>query len=962
MAGGGGRDTLVNTLVNSYFLFFTHVNLNCLTNKIAFVQDLVVDFKIDLLGISETWLTSEINDATIDIAGYNLIRNDSPTGIRKHGVAAYIKSDMKYTLIPMISANTIGLHLIDFNVYCAVVYRPPSYTAHENSLLIQSLTEFARDREVCVLGDFNLPSINWKENCPTGYILPTDRQFLEFFAEAGLEQVVRDPTNFPSGSTIDLCLVSDEDRIGECEVLPPFPNCSHGIIKISYTFQQERSNLGMPSLAQIKKKLWSHANFKGMRSRLRGVDWREEFFTLGVEQQYRRFLEITDALTSAFVPLKDAGPTQKPPWALNPPRSMRRARGAAWQEYKTSKTRNGRHHPDTAAAWLDFNDANEELRHFAINSQKAYEKKVAAQLDSKPKLFHSYIRYRKVGKPSIGPIRLLSGHLSDSPQQMASCFVESFSGVFATTDPTNPLPHQACDSNFGRIRFTPQDVKEVLELLDVNTSTGHDEIHPRFLKVLAHELSVPLAIMFNQSIDEGRLPSEWLSSIVVPIFKKGERCNPLNYRPVSLTSVVCKAMERLIMRPINEYLSTNSLINANQFGFRSGHSTADQLLLTYNNISIFTDSGKTVDLVFFDFMKAFDKVIHNIVLDKLTFIGVSPELVGWIKCFLVERIMQVRISGVTSSSVPVTSGVPQGSVLGPLLFLIYVNHVVSQLTSEYMIFADDVKLYLAHESDQLASQASLQNDIDTLVETSASWGLHMNASKCVCIRFSSVSSNSVGQSPYNIGGNSINFVDSHSDLGVVIDKSQKYHNHIRKLARVCNGITTNMLASTLCREPEFLMNVYLSHVRPKLDYCSCLWNQGYVGDTRMLERVQRRWTREVRGLEDLPYSQRLKQLDLFSFQGRMLRSDMIMVWRIFHRKSAATPEVLFTMTDSSRRGHNLRIFLPRFNTDLRKRSFAIRVIADWNGLSPNTVNAQSLTTFKRLLQVDLGQRLFDYLE
>ena len=265
--------------------------------------------------------------------------------------------------------------------------------------------------------------------------------------------------------------------------------------------------------------------------------------------------------------------------------------------------------------------------------------------------------------------------------------------------------------------------------------------------VLARELSLPLAILFNQSVEEGRLPSEWLSSVVIPIYKKGARCDPLNYRPVSLTSVVCKVLERLIVKPINAHLSENLLIDVNQFGFRSGHSTLDQLLLTYNDVSLLSDAGKTVDLVFFDFMKAFDKVIHNIVLEKLACIGADPDLICWIKTFLVDRNMQVKISGVASGTVPVSSGVPQGSVLGPLLFLIYVNHVVAHLNTKYMIFADDVKLYLAHENELSTSQQALQTDIDTLVATSSSWGLHMNASKCVCTRFSPGPNNSDGQSP-----------------------------------------------------------------------------------------------------------------------------------------------------------------------------------------------------------------------
>ena len=177
---------------------------------------------------------------------------------------------------------------------------------------------------------------------------------------------------------------------------------------------------------------------------------------------------------------------------------------------------------------------------------------------------------------------------------------------------------------------------------------------------------------------------------------------------------------------------------------------------------------------------------------------------------------------------------------------------------------------------------------------------------------------------------------------------------------MCGGLTTNLLASTLCREADFLINIYVSHVRPKLEYCSSVWNMGYLGDTRMLERVQRRWTRQVRGLEDTPYEQRLRALNLFSIQGRLLRADLIMVWKIFNGLCAVSPEQLFTLNPSGRRGHPRKIFIPRSNLDIRKRSFAIRIIDDWNSLPTETVMAGSLNVFKHLLQSDLGQRLFDF--
>ena len=193
---------------------------------------------------------------------------------------------------------------------------------------------------------------------------------------------------------------------------------------------------------------------------------------------------------------------------------------------------------------------------------------------------------------------------------------------------------------------------------------------------------------------------EWLSSIVVPIYKKSSRFDPLNYRPISLTSVFCIVLERLIVQHITQYLDSNNIISKQQFGFRAGNSSVDPLILTYNDISFSTDCSKSTDLVLIDFSKAFDLVNHTILLNKLQLIGITGQIFDWISSFLTDRSLKVRVAGMLSDAVAVASGV-QGSVLGPLLFLIYVNHIVDGLRTKSMIFADDLKIYLSYGSDTI---------------------------------------------------------------------------------------------------------------------------------------------------------------------------------------------------------------------------------------------------------------------
>ena len=206
--------------------------------------------------------------------------------------------------------------------------------------------------------------------------------------------------------------------------------------------------------------------------------------------------------------------------------------------------------------------------------------------------------------------------------------------------------------------------------------------------------------------------------------------------------------------------------------------------------------------------------------------------------------MRVKVCGVLSAAVPVTSGVPQGSVLGPILFIIYVNHVTSGIDCKYKIFADDIKMLFSFETDALARNITnhFQICIDKLVENSQSWGLKMNSEKCVAMRFCSKRNQIItsGTSPYNILGSSIKFVKTYSDLGVSVDRDLKFHTHVSRKAAMANNLASNLLTRTVSRSPDFLMNIFRSHIRPLLEYGSPLWNTGYIGDSKKLENVQRR--------------------------------------------------------------------------------------------------------------------------
>ena len=327
---------------------------------------------------------------------------------------------------------------------------------------------------------------------------------------------------------------------------------------------------------------------------------------------------------------------------------------------------------------------------------------------------------------------------------------------------------------------------------------------------------------------------------------------------------------------------------------------------------------------------------------------------GWIKSFLSGRKMCVSVGGCSSRMVDVTSGVPQGSVLGPVLFLVYVNSLADNLESNWYSFADDYKLYVSlPRKGHFDRVGMLQRDLDRIFTVAESWNLKLNPRKCVVMRFGG--SGVMGEdypvaSGYFLGDTEIERVLKHKDLGVVVDRSLKFHLHTDVTARKASGMANNLLRSTVCREMAFMVALFISHVRPLLDYCSPVWNLGYVADVKKLENVQRRWTKQIAGFEELDYGARLRRAGLYSIAGRRLRSDLVKVWKIFHGLCSAELESLVDrQTHRATRGHDYKLAVPRCRTELRRRSFGVRVVRTWNGLSADVVSADTLHVFKRLL-------------
>jgi hypothetical protein len=364
------------------------------------------------------------------------------------------------------------------------------------------------------------------------------------------------------------------------------------------------------------------------------------------------------------------------------------------------------------------------------------------------------------------------------------------------------------------------------------------------------------------------------------------------------------------------------------------------------------DNGKQVDVIYTDYSKAFDTVSHSKLLLKLDRLGIKGQILEWIKDFVTDRTQRVRVEEFLSQSEKVKSGVPQGSVLGPVLFLIFINDLPQNVQEALlMLFADDAKI--AKEISNTEDREILQKSVNQLVEWSKKWSLKLNPSKCKVIN---IGRGDVCNNEYyiNLEGEStkLSKVESEKDLGVHIDNKLSFDTHISKSVKSANRVTGLINRSFKRMGSTTFTNLYKSLIRPHMEYGSVVWNPHTVKQQKLVEGVQRRATKLTPKMQDLNYEQRLVKLGLPSLQYRRIRADMLQVYKIMHGFDKIAVNKFFEMNDNRRtRGHKFKIKKQRCKTNIRKYSFSERVVDGWNALPEHVVDAPNINTFKSRLNV-----------
>ena len=528
-----------------------------------------------------------------------------------------------------------------------------------------------------------------------------------------------------------------------------------------------------------------------------------------------------------------------------------------------------------------------------------------------------------------------------------------FSECFNTAQPPlsinqeEPLSYLE-PSNFESIDdllCTEDEVYEMIVSLDTSKANGSDGISARMLKGTAHSITPVLTRLFNMSIESGIFPDKWKLSSVVPIPKGGDHSNPSNYRPISLLSVISKMLERHVYYLITEHLSSVHPLANTQWGFQSGKSTVSALLTTTHDWFVKLEAGKEVCSVFFDLQKAFDSVPHRELVEKLSKLHISPVVLKWIRNYLTNRHQKVVIGGEESKAISVTSGVPQGSVLGPLLFLIYIDDVTRVPLSDgtkLVLYADDMLLY--REIVCPEDYTVLQNDINTVNNWVKCNYLTFNASKCKYMVISHRRQGYCHPPDLLLDDLCLERVESFKYLGILLSSDLSWSKHIESIctkARKLLGLLYRRFNKHA--EPPALFQLYLSLVRPHLEYASDVWDPHLLKDKTLIENVQKFGLRICAKQWDLSYNELLSNFAVPTLQSRRLEHKLSTMFKIVHNLIVYPPSIF--VPRQSRTGSNAYL-QPFARTNSFLHSFVPSTISLWNSLPSNVTSILTLPTFK----------------
>ena len=697
-----------NETPNQHKLKSLTINFQSIKNKTADLEYLINKEEPDIIAGSETWLNPDIYNTEILSNNYEIFRKDRSDS--HGGVLLAIKSNLVVEEIKTKPNNNIEVEA----VYCKIslpnstpliigsVYRPPNSTIEYMTDMCNELSNIKKQYKnavIWIMGDFNLPDINWNSYTidKHQYSKEINELFINTIQSLNLEQVTKQPTR--NHNILDLFLTNRPGLVIDYEIIPGLSD--HDIVRV---------NNRIKALILKKPKriiyLWNKCNTLDLHQaaiKFQNIFLAKYSINSPVEDIWQFIKANLKELMDNFVPTKQTTNKINKCWFNTKLKKLCKQKENLFKKYKATKSE--RLHK----RYLKIKHLTQKL---SRQLQSEYVNNLIAK-DNNKNLW-SFIKSRKMETTGIAPLKGPDNITHNDNETKANILNTHFASSFSNPGDKDISINLNKIEELGNINIEEKGINKLLAGLKQNKASGPDDIPARLLKELNNELSPIFTILFQASVNQGKVPKDWKLANVTPLFKKGDKSDPGNYRPVSLTSITCKILEHIIYSSIVNHLDKNNVLCPHQHGFRKNRSCETQLIGLIDDLSKGLDGNTQIDAILLDFSKAFDKVHHTSLLKKLKFFGISGPLHQWIQDFLIGREQTVIVNGSKSSSITVNSGVPQGTVLGPLLFLIYINDLPNciNIGTKVRLFADDCIIYRTIKTEK--DSEVLQRDLDEL--------------------------------------------------------------------------------------------------------------------------------------------------------------------------------------------------------------------------------------------------------
>ena len=936
---------------------FVNFNIVTVPGNIDELRCFIHDNPIDILTLNETRLDSKIPNDEINIDGYNVIRKDRNR--QGGGVAMYVNQNAGFSYKLRDDLMSPDLEMISIEVtrqktkpFVVITwYRPPSSKIELFDYIQAILGKVeCENKEVFLMGDVNCDLFANVFTCYTNKMNEISDSF-------HLKQVITEATRVTEKgeSLIDHIYTTCPDKICKSGVIHTgmSDHCFVYVIigKEKNIFKQ---NYYKYSINRNYKKLDENSFISDMRK----VNWSEITCHDNIDDAVNDFENKFLKVANIHAPMRRKRVRKQiSPWLTDEIVKAMRERDKLKKEASKS---------NSPQSWMEYRKHKNKVNGMIKTSKKSFINNEINTKDSK-KIWKGlrYIVPGKAKSSKISSIMTETGEKTD-PKEIANCLNDYFATIGPNLAKDIPDVNTTCSSQFdqnhhqGGDKFnfsliTEEYVFDQLCSLSNNKATGTDDISSKLLKLSAKEIVAPLTYLINLSLSSGTFPKSWKNARICPIYKGGKNSEPCNYRPISILPILSKIVERAVFDQMYPHLNSNNMLHENQSGFRPCFSTSSALLNVTEDWLNAIDKGCYVGIVMLDLKKAFDTVNHNILINKLHAYGMASNVIKWFSNYLNDRRHMTYVNGVKSNEQNATCGIPQGSILGPLLFIMYVNDLPNCVSnSQVSMYADDTGLYyISRNIKDIVSK--INEDLENVSNWLTRNKLSLNVKKTeFMIIGTSQRLAKIVDSDINIKikNERIKRVKSCKHLGVIIDETLSWGKHVDHVTKkVAPGLYYLRKSSSILPQKMQVL-LYNAIIIPHLSYCNIIWGRCNKTLQNKCQVLQNRAAKIITSVNMYSSSsQALQDLNWDNLNVKLTHNEAITMYKIVNNLA---PQYLCNKFKRKEENYNMRVSntlcIDKPNTEYKRRSFTYRGAKLWNSLEENIKNAVNVTTFKQQLR------------